>query len=382
MPRVRAGQLKRRLRVTVVTSFGTTEGGAEQWLLSMLNSLRDEVIVRVLVLEEGPLIEALTHVGATVRVIPVFGLRPSEMARGARAIAHDLRAHRPDVVVGNGVKAQAALILGARVVRVPNVWVKHDHSFDAQVARPLGWLSGRVVATALEVGEAVGRDDVVVIEPERPQPPLSREQSLTELARFGYRPDALSALVMVGRLVPYKGVDIAISALAYTGADRWRLVVIGSDDDSAPGETERLRQLATTLGVGARVHFCGHVPRAGRLLAAFDALAVMTRPGQAGAPQREGYGITGTEAMLAGVPVIMAGEGPVARRLRTSRGDAGIVVRIGDPLDTAKALAALADERYRQELGQRGCAAAEQMPGTSEVAAAFLGVLADAAMPT
>jgi glycosyltransferase involved in cell wall biosynthesis len=297
------------------------------------------------------------------------------MLRGSLAILADLRAHKPDVVVGNGVKAQAALSLPARLLRRSSVWVKHDHSFDTQVARPLGRLSTLVVATATEVGLAVSREDVVVIEPERPPMPQARDDALAKLAEYGYVPDGRPAVAVVGRLVPYKGVDVAIRALAYPESKPWRLVVIGGDDDWAPGETERLRTLAMDLGVADRVHFCGPVPGAGLLLAGFEALAVLTRPGQAGAPQREGYGITGTEAMLAGLPVITAGEGPVARRLRTPEGDAGTVVRPGDPRDTARALGHLADPTRRAELGQRGRTAALPLPDSSEVAARVLAVL-------
>ncbi|MCB0915719.1 MAG: glycosyltransferase family 4 protein [Actinobacteria bacterium] len=360
------------LRLTIVTSFGSTSGGAELWLMSLLDSLGERVATRVIVLEDGPLAAQLASRGAEVKIVPVMGLKVAEMMRGALAIHADLRRHPPDLVVGNGVKAQAALALPSLAARRPNVWIKHDHSFDALVARPLGRLSTSVVATAAEVGDPVGRADVVVIEPERPPLPDPRDSALATLAEFGYHPDTRPALAIVGRLVPYKGVDVAVRALAYPESEPWRLVVIGGDDDSAPGETDRLRQLAEVLGVSSRVHFCGPVPEAGRLLAGFEALAVLTRPGQSGAPQREGYGITGTEAMLAGLPVVTAGEGPVARRLRTPAGPAGIVVRPADPLATAHALARLADPGIRAEMGKRGRAVAEPLPEAQEVAAAVL----------
>lgn len=375
---------QRLLKVTVVTPFGSTSGGAEQWLISVLGSLRDDIEVRAIVLQSGPMEQALAAVGATVTVAPV-GADAAALLKAAAAIGRQLRVHRPDVVVGNGVKAQAALIGPARAMGIPTVWVKHDHSFDASLARPLGRLSTAVIATAAEVGEAAARPDLVVIEPERPPAPLTRVDALTRLAEYGYHPDEHPAMVMIGRLVPYKGVDVAIRALAYPEAgdsgtlDSWRLVVIGGNDPATPDETERLRQLARALDVADRVHFCGPVPQAGQVVSGFEALAVLTRPGQAGAPQREGYGITATEAMLAAVPVVVAGEGPIARRLATPDGPAGVVVGAGDALSTARGMALLVDPHVREEYGRRGQRYARELPDAQAVAVAVLDVLREVA---
>lgn len=139
-----------------------------------------------------------------------------------------------------------------------------------------------------------------------------------------------------------------------------------------------MRQLAGSLGVADRVTFTGPLPAAGRLMGAFDALAVLTRPGQARAPDREGYGITATEAMLAGRPVVVAGEGPIARRLRSGERPAGIVVRPADPLDTARALATLTDPQVRAQMGAAGAATASVQPDAEAVAAAVVQVLRNA----
>ena len=126
------------------------------------------------------------------------------------------------------------------------------------------------------------------------------------------------------------------------------------------------------------MHFCGPIPQAGQVVSGFEALAVLTRPGQPGAPQREGYGITATEAMLAGVPVVVAGEGPIARRIATPDGPAGVVVGPGDPLSTARGLALLADPEVRATYGRCGQAVARSLPDADEVATAVLRVLQEA----
>lgn len=367
-----------RLSVTAVTPFATDGGGSEQWLLSLVRNAQ-RLRFRVIVMQQGPLVGLLREAGAEVVELPT-GADALALARAGRAVLADLRAHRPDVVMGNGVKAQLAITGPAKMLGLPTVWVKHDHSFDASLARPLGRLAQQVVATAAEVGEAVERPDVVVVEPERPPQPLGSDAAQRALAELGIRTRGnRMTLAMVGRLVPYKGVDIGISALAYPASEGWDLMIIGGDDPATPGEGARLARLAAELEVGDRVQFAGPVPHASRYLAAFDALAVLTRPGQAGAPQREGYGITATEAMLASIPVVVAGEGPIARRLRTGSGPAGLVVRPADPLATAMALRRLSDPAVRFEMGQLGQQRASSLPSATDVAEAMTRVLQEAA---
>ncbi|TXH42018.1 MAG: glycosyltransferase [Actinobacteria bacterium] len=372
----------RPLRVSVVTPFGSTAGGAEAWLRNALDlglTAEDGFVVSAVVLAAGPLVQQLRDRGIESAVVPVPAA-PAGIAARVPAVARALRRQRPDVVVANGVKAQLVAAGSRAAVRAPLVYVKHDHSFDATLAKPLGAAASAVVATALEVGQPTGRSDLIVIEPPRPPEPLPRDAALAELAGRGLPADDRLTLMMITRLVPYKGVDVAIDALSLPGAAPWRLVVVGGDDAATPGETERLRALAERSGVSDRVVFLGPIPGAGTLVAAADALAVLTRPGGPRTPGREGYGITATEAMLAGVPVIVAGQGPIARRLQTPDGPAGVVLDAADPGECARALAELDDADLRADMGARGRAAAAQAPDDAAVARAFAEVVRHAAL--
>jgi glycosyltransferase involved in cell wall biosynthesis len=80
----------------------------------------------------------------------------------------------------------------------------------------------------------------VVLEPTVPPPPRQN----------GSPPVALFA----GRLLPWKGVSLAIKAIARLPS--WRLVICGE----GPDET-RLRGLCRELGVDERVDFRGWIPR-------------------------------------------------------------------------------------------------------------------------
>ncbi len=359
------------LRVAVVCPYGTSGGGAEEWLLSVIDNAPGTDFSAV-VLADGPFVGALRDRGLDVDVIPTGTSAAAVLASGRR-LRPVLRRRSPDVAVGNGVKAQLALA-PAVCRQLPTLWVKHDHSFDRLLARPLGRLSSVVVATALEVGAPCGRDDLRVIEPARPPDPMPTAQARKLLVAAGLPDDGMPVLAVVGRLVPYKGIDVAIRALA-EAAD-WRLLVIGSDDASSPGEARRLNRIASDLRVADRVHLVGSIPSAGRLLAGASALAVLTRPDGRRTPGREGYGITATEAMLAGIPVVAAGAGPVARRLDTPAGPAGLVVSQGDPHGLAVALGVLSDADLRRTMGARGREAAQGLPGLASVGGQFTQAVA------
>lgn len=358
-------------RVAVVSAFATI-GGSEQWILGVMDHSGPSVSWRFVVMQDGPFVDELRSRGVPVDVVPT-GAAPWQILASGRRIRSLLAQAPPEVIVGNGIKAQLAAMPAARSLRLPTVWVKHDHSFDRWLARPLGHAVTRVVTTAADVGLPTGRSDLVVIEPPRPPEPLPPEQARACLEEHGWTP-AHPTVAMITRLVPYKGVDVAIEALA--AAPEWRLLVIGGEDASSPGERRRLEELAADRDVDERVTFTGPVPQAGRTLTAVDALTVQTRPGGGrNSPDREGFGIVGTEAMLAGIPVVMAGAGPIASRLATAAGPAGLVVPQADPAATAQALRRLDDPAVRRRMGRAGRRAAEEHPDDRQVAARMLDVI-------
>ena len=110
-----------------------------------------------------------------------------------------------------------------------------------------------------------------------------------ELARFGAPRQPEDFYLVLGALVPYKRVDLAIAACARL---RRRLVIAGDGP-----ELTRLRRLA-----GGHVTFLGRVPddEAALLLARCRALLF---------PGADDFGITPVEAHAAGAPLIARGAG-------------------------------------------------------------------------
>ncbi|MFE0021119.1 glycosyltransferase [Amycolatopsis sp. NPDC059021] len=115
---------------------------------------------------------------------------------------------------------------------------------------------------------------------------------------------AKSRVVAVGRLVPRKGFDDVIAALARLPGTE--LVLAGGPEKGSLArdpEARRLRALAGRLGVGERVLMPGRVSRADMpaLLRSADVVVC--------APWHEPFGIVPLEAMACGIPVVAAAVG-------------------------------------------------------------------------
>ncbi|MFD0274848.1 glycosyltransferase [Kitasatospora sp. NPDC127111] len=370
------------LRVTVVASAGVV-GGAELWLLSLLDAT-DRLAVDAVLLAEGPLEAEFAHRGVPHVVRPTGRTTPAIAATGAW-LARRLRAARPDVVLANGVKAAVVTAPAARLAGVRCLWAKHDHSFDGPPMRLLAAATDGCVATEQGLVRASHDPRAVLVPVPAPDgPALSPAAARAELGRHGVRVDADELLLLTaGRLVPYKGVDDAITALARPGGERWRLAVVGGNDPAAPGERQRLAELAAALGVGHRVDFAGWIRDAWRIVPAADAVAVLTKPDPTG-PGQEAFAGTAVEAMLAGVPVITT-PGSITERVTgpagpaESAGPAGISVRPADPAEVAGALRRLTDPDTRAAMGRAGRQRTAAAPGPAVCAAKLAQALSEAA---
>jgi glycosyltransferase involved in cell wall biosynthesis len=179
---------------------------------------------------------------------------------------------------------------------------------------------------------------------------------------------ARSRVLTVSRLVPRKGVDTVVRAMArLPGAE---LVVAGGPPAAGldtDREVARLRALATAEGVGDRVCFLGAVGHADlpAMLRSADVVACV--------PTYEPFGIVPLEAMACGVPVVASAVGGLADTVVD--GVTGRHVPPGDDTAVAAALGELlADPGRAHALGRAGRRRAESEFGWSRVAAAHLGV--------
>lgn len=161
-------------------------------------------------------------------------------------------------------------------------------------------------------------------------------------------------LATIGRLVPRKGIDIIIEALAILaeqGRREIELLVVGGalakDHVAADPEVRRLRALAESLGVGGQVIFTGQIPRDGMpdLMRSLDVVVCC--------PWYEPFGIVPLEAMASGVPTVVAAVGGLAET--TVNGVTGLHVPPQDPHALAAAISRLEDDpQLRERLGEAG----------------------------
>jgi len=139
-------------------------------------------------------------------------------------------------------------------------------------------------------------------------------------ARLGLPPDAY-VIAGVGRLVPVKGFDLLVTALAEvaTRVPSTHVVLIGSG-----AEHGALQARAAALGVADRLHITGSVTDVADRLAGADVLAAPSR--------NEGMGRVLVEAMALGLPVVGTRVGGIAEVIDD---ECGVLV----PPDDAGALA-------------------------------------------
>lgn len=220
---------------------------------------------------------------------------------------------------------------------------------EGRIARAADLL---VVSTAAEgeaLEEAYGIDDdrVAVVAPGvdtglfHPRP---RRSTLEALGRAGQH-----LFLAVGRLERLKGIDIAIAALArLDGHPEARLLIIGGDGGQ-PGEMERLRGIAASLGVTDRVEFCGPMPqdRLAEHLAAAAACIVSS--------YSESFGLAGLEALACGTPVLASRGAGMAAVVEDGR--SGFLVESNAAEAYAPAMRRLVEEDgLVEELGVRALA--------------------------
>jgi glycosyltransferase involved in cell wall biosynthesis len=217
----------------------------------------------------------------------------------------------------------------------------------------------RVVATSATiarflVGEyGVPSDRVSVVEP-----------GTDRVAACPRNSGGVVELLAVGSVIPRKGYDVLVAALAGLRHLPWRLVVAG-DCGRSPETSRQIRADIVRLGLADRITLLGAVAseQVAPLYACADLFVLPSR--------FEGYGMAYTEAIAHGVPVVGTTAGAIPQ---TVPADAGVLV----PPDDVETLAATLhqlianpDERERLAAGAR----AAKFPSWSEQAALFARVL-------
>ena len=118
---------------------------------------------------------------------------------------------------------------------------------------------------------------------------LRSKQRTRMRAKLGL-PDEARVLVFVANETERKGLPYLIRAVARLGNPAVHLLAVGRFDSASSAE------LAASLGLGARVHFCGATSQVSHFYAVADYFVLPT--------QYEAWGLVIVEAMACGLPVL------------------------------------------------------------------------------
>lgn len=321
------------------------------------------------------IVAGLRTLGHEVQVVELPGRHPwpdSDAVEGARAALASLPAEACVVVDGLGLPAFAHTI--EALERRGAIGLIHhptalEHGTPGPVRDALREAEravfprlGRLVCTSVPTARrlpaefGVQPERIGVVEPGTDPAPRSAGSSDPAGSAGGG-----CAILSVGALIPRKGHDVLVRALATLPDLDWTLTIAGGERE--PAHATGLRALAEELGIAQRVAFVGEVGQAelDELWSRADVFALATH--------WEGYGMAVAEALARGLPVAVTAGGAVAELVPV---DAGVVSPPGDVASFGKALRrVIFDEALRAEMAEAAWAAGQRLPRWEDRAAAF-----------
>ncbi len=211
----------------------------------------------------------------------------------------------------------------------------------------------RVVATSETTAETLKRNFGVPVER------LSVAAPGTDRAARATGGGDVPHLLSVGAVVPRKGFDVLVAALATLAYRPWRCTIAGSLDRD-PATADALRAQIERLGLSDRITLTGALDPE-PLDDVYRSADIFVLPSR-----YEGYGMVFTEAMARGLPIVACAAGAVPA---TVPRDAGILVPPDDGVALAEALRRLLDDpAERQERGNAALAHARALPSWNDAA--------------
>jgi len=333
----------------VTNDFPPKIGGIQSYLYELWRRLPPDDTVVLTTSYDGAAAWDARQEFRVVRADPVLLPRPS-LARRVDALAREVDASviflDPWLPLGH---------IGPRLTAAPYVVVVHGAEVTVPAhlpgARGLGARVLRGAAGIIAAGRYPAREAAraartelrgvlvppgVDVERFRPLPAQGRDDARRATRRaLGLDPDA-PLVLGVSRLVPRKGFDVLIDAVA--GLPGVHLAIAGAGRDRP-----RLERCARDAGLGGRMRFLGRVPdddTFSDLYACADVFAVPCRD-RWGGLEAEGFGIVFLEAAAAGVPAVAGRSG--GSHEAVVDGETGFVVE-SRVIDVRAALARILDD--------------------------------------
>jgi glycosyltransferase involved in cell wall biosynthesis len=170
----------------------------------------------------------------------------------------------------------------------------------------------------------------------------------------------------VAAIIPRKGHEILVRALATIPERNWHLTCAGSVQRE-PSTVEQLRTRLRVEGLEDRVLLAGELDET-NVAACYDEADVFVLP-----TLYEGYGMAVAEALARALPVISTATGAIPDLVA---GGAGLLVPPGDRAALAAALSrVLGDDHLRAQLAEGARAARNRLPTWPDAAGRMADVL-------
>jgi len=309
-----------------------------------------------------------------------YALSPAFFARGIQTVLRESRRRRPDVLHAHWLLPNG--FIGAVVSRRLGIPLAISiPGSDAQVARSNALFramarfalrqAALLTANSTDLRDAVAplgadlsRFDMIIYgtDPAALRPDDSASETLRQRLQID---DAAVVALCVGRMVPKKGFDVLIRALAEPTLQAQPIVavMVGEGDDKAAWQ-----ELAAALGVADRLRWVGNVPKTEIAryynLADFLAMPSVSRPA-------DGLNVCVLDAMSCAKPVIGT---PVAGNpLAIVDGETGLIVPEQDAAALAATIFNLAiNPTLRQQMGAAGRTRIEQELGWPHLAPRYI----------
>ncbi len=316
------------------------------------------------------MVEGLRALGESVEVVELPGSHPAPdeaSTEGARAALQALPANARIVIDGLGLPAFLPLaqeLAERRAVALIHHPTALEHGFpDAARTvlkareRALFGAMARIICTspltARRLPEEFGADParISVVEPGTEAAPRAAGSG-----------GPGCAILSVGTLVPRKGHDVLLRALARLTDLEWSLTIVG-DNRRDSVHAEGLAALAEELGIATRVTFAGELTG--------DALEALYHRADlfALATKWEGYGMVAAEAMARGLPLAITAGGAIAEVVVPG---SAIVSPVDDVMSLSKGMRrAIFDADLRAEMAEAAWAGGQALPRWPDRAAAF-----------